>query len=56
MNGEVVAALEARELKERAATLDIVTLGGSPQDATRILKQAAAKWAPVVQRIGLKLD
>lgn len=56
MNREVVGALEARELKERAATLDIVPVGGSPQDATRILKQAAAKWAPVVQRIGLKLD
>jgi tripartite-type tricarboxylate transporter receptor subunit TctC len=56
MNREVVNALEARELKERAAGLDIVTLGGSPQEAARVLKEAAAKWAPVVQRIGLKLD
>jgi hypothetical protein len=41
---------------ERAAALDIVTLGGSPQEAAKVLKEAAAKWAPVVQRIGLKLD
>ena len=56
MNGEVVKALDAREVKERAAALVIVTLGGSAQDATKVLKDAAAKWAPVVRRIGLKLD
>jgi len=36
--------------------MDVVTVGGSPQEATRVLKEAASKWAPVVQRIGLKLD
>jgi tripartite-type tricarboxylate transporter receptor subunit TctC len=56
MNRAVVTALQLKEVKERAATLDIVTVGGSPQDATRVLKEAASKWAPVVQRIGLKLD
>jgi tripartite-type tricarboxylate transporter receptor subunit TctC len=56
MNREVVQALEAREVKERAAAMDVVTVGGSPQEATRVLKDAASKWAPVVQRIGLKLD
>jgi tripartite-type tricarboxylate transporter receptor subunit TctC len=56
MSGETARALEAREVKERAAALDIVTLGGTPQEAAKVLKEAAAKWAPVVQRIGLKLD
>jgi tripartite-type tricarboxylate transporter receptor subunit TctC len=56
MNREVVNALEMRGIKERAAALDIVTVGGSPQEASRVLKEAASKWAPVVQRIGLKLD
>jgi tripartite-type tricarboxylate transporter receptor subunit TctC len=56
MNREVVNALEAGEIKQRAAAMDIVTVGGSPQDAAKVLKQAANKWAPVVQRIGLKLD
>ena len=56
MNREVSKALAAQEVKERAAKLDIVTLGGSPEDATKVLKAAATKWAPVVQRIGLKLD
>jgi tripartite-type tricarboxylate transporter receptor subunit TctC len=56
MNREVVRALELKDVKDRAAALDIVTLGGSPQEAAQVLKEAAAKWAPVVQRIGLKLD
>jgi tripartite-type tricarboxylate transporter receptor subunit TctC len=56
MNREVVKALELKDVKDRAAALDIVTLGGSPQEAAQVLKEAAAKWAPVVQRIGLKLD
>ncbi len=56
MNREVSRALAAPEVKERAARLDVTTLGGSPEEATRVLKAAAAKWAPVVQRIGLKLD
>jgi hypothetical protein len=43
-------------VKERAAKLDVTTLGGSPEDAAKVLKAAASKWAPVVQRIGLKLD
>ena len=56
MNREVVQALEAREVKDRAAAMDVVIVGGSPQDAAKVLKLAANKWAPVVQRIGLKLD
>ena len=56
MNREVSLALSAPELKERAARLDVTTLGGSADEAAKVLKSAAAKWAPVVQRIGLKLD
>jgi tripartite-type tricarboxylate transporter receptor subunit TctC len=56
MNREVAHALQAPEVKQRAAALDIVTLPGSPQEAAQVLKEAAARWAPVVQRIGLKLD
>jgi tripartite-type tricarboxylate transporter receptor subunit TctC len=56
VNAEVSKALGAPEVKERAAKLDVTTLGGSPEEATKVLKAAASKWAPVVQRIGLKLD
>jgi tripartite-type tricarboxylate transporter receptor subunit TctC len=56
LNREVVKALAAPELKHRAAAMDVVVLGGSPQEAAGVLKAAAEKWAPVVRRIGLKLD
>jgi len=56
LNRQVVKALDMPEVKDRAAALDIVTVGGSPEDTRRILKEAASKWAPVVQRIGLKLE
>ena len=53
---ETTKALEAPEVKDRAAAMDVVTVGGTPEDARKVLKEAAAKWGPVVQRIGLKLD
>ncbi|MGQ0654720.1 MAG: Bug family tripartite tricarboxylate transporter substrate binding protein [Betaproteobacteria bacterium] len=53
---EFAAGLAAPEVRQRAAALDVVTLGGTPEETSRTLKEAAAKWAPVVQRIGLKLD
>jgi tripartite-type tricarboxylate transporter receptor subunit TctC len=56
MSAETAKALENPEVKGRAAAMDVVTLGGSPENARKVLKEAAAKWAPVVQRIGLKLD
>jgi len=56
MNREVAKALSAREVRERAAALDVVTLGGSPEDAVKTLRSGAEKWAPVVKRIGLKVN
>ena len=56
MNREVVKALALPSVRDRAASVDIVTLDGSPEEASKTLRAAASKWAPVVQRIGLKLD
>jgi tripartite-type tricarboxylate transporter receptor subunit TctC len=56
VNREFAAVLGSTEVRQRAAALDVVTLGGTPEETTRTLKEAAAKWAPVVQRIGLKLE
>jgi tripartite-type tricarboxylate transporter receptor subunit TctC len=56
MNAEVGKALAEPVLKQRVAALDIVTLGGSPQEAGATIEATARKWAPVVTRIGLKLD
>jgi tripartite-type tricarboxylate transporter receptor subunit TctC len=56
MNREVGKALAEPAVKERLAAIDIVALGGPSEEAATTLKAAAQKWAPVVQRIGLKLD
>ena len=56
INRELAAALHTPEVKERAAALDVVTLGGSTEETLATLKRAAAKWAPVIRRIELKLD
>ena len=56
MSAEVSKALADPQVKQRAAGLDVVTLGGSPEQALATLQASARKWEPVVKRIGLKLD
>ena len=56
MSDEFSRALATPELRQRAAQMDVTTLGGSPEQAAATLRAAAAKWDPVVKRIGLKLD
>jgi tripartite-type tricarboxylate transporter receptor subunit TctC len=56
MSRAVGNALASPDIRERAAKVDIETVGGSPQEVAKTLRAAADKWAPVVRRIGLKLD
>jgi tripartite-type tricarboxylate transporter receptor subunit TctC len=56
MSRGVASALGSAAVRERAGKMDVETLGGTPQDAARTLRAAADKWAPVVRRIGLKLE
>ena len=56
MSRGVGTALGAPDLRERIAKADIEPLGGTPQEAAKVLRAAADKWAPVVKRIGLRLE
>jgi len=56
MSRAVASALASPDIRERTAKADMETLGGTPQEAAKTLRAAAEKWAPVVRRIGLKLD
>ena len=56
MSDEFSKALATPEVRQRAAQMDVTTLGGSPERAAATLRAAAAKWEPVVKRIGLRLD
>ena len=44
------------DIRERAAKADVEVIGGTPQEAEKLLRAAGEKWAPVVRRIGLKLE
>jgi tripartite-type tricarboxylate transporter receptor subunit TctC len=56
MSRGVASALGSPEVRGRAAKMDVEALGGTPQEAAKTLRAAADKWAPVVRRIGLKLE
>ena len=56
MSRAVATALASPDIRERTAKADMETLGGTPEEAAKTLRAAAEKWAPVVRRIGLKLD
>jgi tripartite-type tricarboxylate transporter receptor subunit TctC len=56
MSRGVAGALGSADVRERAGKMDVEPLGGTPQDAANTLRAAADKWAPVVRRIGLKLE
>ena len=56
MSRAVADALASPDIRGRAAKADIETLGGTPQEAATVLRSGADKWAPVVKRIGLKLE
>lgn len=56
MSRNVGSALAAPEVRERIARADIEALGGTPQEAAKVLRAAADKWGPLVRRIGLKLE
>jgi tripartite-type tricarboxylate transporter receptor subunit TctC len=56
MSRAVADALASPDVRGRAGKMDVEVLGGNPRDATTTLRSAADKWAPVVRRIGLKLE
>ncbi|HKU45693.1 MAG TPA: tripartite tricarboxylate transporter substrate binding protein [Burkholderiales bacterium] len=56
MSRGVASALASVEIRERAAKADIEVIGGTPHEAEKLLRTAGEKWAPVVRRIGLRLE
>lgn len=56
MHREVGRVLAQPEVRDRAASFDVSVIGNSPEEARKMLQEAAAKWEPVVRRIGLRLD
>jgi tripartite-type tricarboxylate transporter receptor subunit TctC len=49
LNGEVVKALNAPELRQRLMDGGSEVIGNSPEEADRFLKSEIAKWSKVVK-------
>ena len=53
---EINKALVAPEMRERLTALGVEAIGGSPAEAAARNKSEFERWAPVIKRLGLKVD
>jgi len=56
LNGEIVRALRAPEVKERFTTLGAEATGSTPEQFGEFLKSETAKWANVIKTSGIRAD
>jgi len=56
LNVEINEGLKSAELRSALGKLSNQPLGGTPQDFTDMIKGDIAKWAPIVNGLGLKAD
>ena len=43
-------------VQTRLQTAGLETVGGTPEDFAKLIRDEASKWAPIIQRSGAKLD
>ena len=56
LNGALVKALQAPDVRQRLGELGAVPLGNAPQEASAYIANEAARWARVVKESGAKVD
>ena len=56
LNAEINQALASKTLKERYATTDTESVGGTPVQFAEYVKKESAKWADVIRKSGAKID
>lgn len=56
LNREIVALLNAPDVKERLAKEGSTVVASTPQELTEHLRTEIAKWAKVIKEAGIKLD
>jgi tripartite-type tricarboxylate transporter receptor subunit TctC len=44
------------QVKERLKAAGLDAAGGTPEQFAKLIADESAKWAPVIQRTGAKLD
>jgi tripartite-type tricarboxylate transporter receptor subunit TctC len=56
LHADVVKALNAREMKERLASMGIEPLGTTPAQFAAFLREELAKWGKVIKAAGIKAE
>ena len=56
MNGEINKALASQTLRDRCASADSETTGGSPQDFRALVERELKRWGEVVRKAVIKPD
>ena len=56
LNGAVIRALEAPDVREKLLAQGAEPMPGTPESFAAFMRDEMAKWAPVVKQAGVKLD
>lgn len=56
LNGALNAALKTAQVRKRLADLGWVPLGSTPEAMTARIRADSETYAPIVRKIGLKVD
>lgn len=56
INAAINAAMKDPVVQQRMKTAGLDTVGGTPDEFTKLIADDSAKWGPIIQRSGAKLD
>jgi tripartite-type tricarboxylate transporter receptor subunit TctC len=56
LNREVRAVLERADVRAKLASGGMDAVGGTPEQLAALMRAETARWAPVIERLGLRLD
>ena len=56
LNAEMNAILKAPDMQQKMQGFGFDLIGGTPEDFGALISGEAAKWAPVIKKVGLKVD
>jgi tripartite-type tricarboxylate transporter receptor subunit TctC len=56
LNAEMNAILKASDMRQKMQGFGFDLIGGTPADFGTLISGEAAKWAPVIKKVGLKVD
>lgn len=56
MSGEIAKVVAAPQMREKLIALGIESVGSTPEEFTQHLKGEIARWTPVINKAGLKIE